>query len=110
MAEPTLTQIFGAGAAQNSTTLTISKADLTGLTASANNSAESLFVALLLKAKDYLTTANYDANTDQSVTIVTPDFGAQSLVTRNNTQYRQYVQTVNLYKVDNSSAIDPDDF
>ena len=110
MAEPTLTQVFGAGATQTSTTLTITKADLTGLTASANNSAESLFVAILLKAKEYLTTVNYDANIDQSITVVTPDFNAQSLVTRNNTQYRQYTQTVNLYKVDSSSAIDPDDF
>jgi hypothetical protein len=110
MAEPTLTQVFGAGATQTATELVISKADLTGLTATANNSAESLFVAILLKAKEYLTTINYDANIDQSITVVTPDFNAQSLVTRNNTQYRQYSETVNLYKVDSSSAIDPDDF
>lgn len=110
MAEPTLTQVFGAGATQTATTLTIAKADLTGLTASANNSAESLFVALLLKAKEYLTAANYDSNIDQSVTIVTPDFNAQSLITRNNQQYRQFTQTVNLYKVDTSSTIDPDDY
>lgn len=110
MAEPTLQQIFGAGATQSATELILSKADLTGLTASANNSAESLFVAILLKAKAYLTTANYDANIDQSVVIETPGFNAQSLVTRNNTQYRQYSETVNLYKVDSSGAIDPDDF
>lgn len=110
MAEPTLTQVFGAGAVQDATTFTITKADLTGLTASANNSAESLFVAILLKAKSYLTTVNYEANIDQSVVIETPGFNAQSLVTRNNAQYRQYSETVNLYKVDSSSAIDPDDF
>jgi hypothetical protein len=110
MAEPTLQQVFGANATQDTTTLTISKADLTGLTASANNSAESLFVAILLKAKSYLTATNYEANIDQSITIETPGFNAQSLVTRNNVQYRQYSETVNLYKVDSSSAIDPDDF
>ncbi len=110
MAEPTLQQIFGTNSTQTATELVISKADLTGLTASANNSAESLFVAILLKAKSFLTTANYDLNIDQSVTVVTPDFNAQSLVTRNNIQYRQYSETVNLYKVDSSSAIDPDDF
>ena len=87
MAEPTLTQVFGTNAAQTATTLTITKADLTGLTASANNSAESLFVAILLKAKSYLTTTNYEANIDQSVVIETPGFNAQSLVTRNNAQY-----------------------
>ena len=53
MPEPTLTQIFGAGAAQTATVLTIAKADLAavGLTASSTNTAESLFVALLLQAK-----------------------------------------------------------
>lgn len=110
MAEPTLTQIFGAGATQTATTLTITKADLTGLTASANNSAESLFVAVMLKAKSSLTPANYDANIDQSVVIETPSFNAQQLVNRGDTQYRQYTEEVRLYKVDPNSAIDPDDF
>ena len=112
MAEPTLQQVFGDNASQNATTLTISKADLSslGLTPSANNSAESLFVAILLKAKQYLSVANYEANIDQSITIATPDFNAQSLVTRNNQQYRQFQEVVNLYKVDSSSTIDPDDY
>lgn len=110
MAEPTLQQLFGANATQNATTLTISKADLIGLTASANNSAESLYVAILLKAKQHLTVANYEANIDQSITITTPDFNAQTLITRNNQQYRQFTESVNLYKVDSSSAINPNDY
>ena len=110
MAEPTLQQVFGANAVQDATTLTISKADLTGLTASASNRAEALFVAILLKAKSYLTETNYDSNTDQSITIVTPDYNAQSLVTRGTQQYRQYTENINLFKIDNTGAIDPDDF
>ena len=110
MAEPTLQQVFGANATQTATELTITKADLTGLTASANNTAESLLVGILLKAKQQLTTANYEANIEQGVVIETPGFNAQSLVTRNNAQYRQYTEEVRLYKVDSSSAIDPDDF
>lgn len=110
MAEPTLIQVFGAGATQTATTLTISKADLIGLTPASDNTAESLVVAILLKAKQQLTTANYEANVEQNITIVTPDFNAQSLVTRNNQQYRQYTENVNLYKLDNSATIDPDDF
>lgn len=112
MAEPTLQQVFGANATQDATKITIQKADLAGvgLTASANNSAESLLVAILLNAKTTLTPANYETNIDQSITIETPGFNAQSLVTRNNTQYRQYTQTVNLYKVDSSAALNPDDF
>ena len=111
MAEPTLQQVFGANATQTATALTIAKADLTGLTASATNTAESLFVAILLKAKAYLTQANYETNIDQSITITTPDFAAQSLVTRqDNQQYRQFTETVNLHKLDNSNQIDPDDY
>jgi hypothetical protein len=112
MAEPTLQNIFGASATQSATTLTITKADLAavGLTASATNSAEALFTALILLAKSYLTQTNFDANTDQSVLIDFPSFNAQSLVTRNNQQYRQHVVTVNLYKPDNNAAIDPDDY
>ncbi len=112
MAEPTLTQIFGAAATQNSTTLAIAKSDLTavGLTASANNTAESLFAALLLLAKTYLTQANFDVNIDQSVT-VTPGFN--SIVQRDSgagvfTEYRQFAYNVTFHKLD-SAALDPDD-
>jgi hypothetical protein len=45
-----LSQLFGGGATQTSATLTISKADLIGLTASSSNTAESLLVAILLTA------------------------------------------------------------
>lgn len=50
MAEPTLTQVFGSGATQDATTITISKSDLTeiGLTPDANNSAESLLIAEIM--------------------------------------------------------------
>ncbi|MBC1242280.1 hypothetical protein GNE10_35350, partial [Nostoc sp. 2RC] len=57
MAEPTLTQVFGANATQDATTITITKADLTGvgLTAASENTAESLFTAIVLKAQTALT-------------------------------------------------------
>ncbi len=112
MAEPTLTQVFGASATQSSTVLTISKTDLAvlGLTASANNSAESLFVALLLQAKATLTPTNLETNADQSVSVAESDFNFQTLVTRNNQTYRQSTYSVNLQKIDNSSIIDPDDY
>lgn len=111
MAEPTLQQLFGANAAQTATTLTISKADLSsvGLTASATNTAESLFVALVLNWKQQLTEASQTNNPDQSITI-TDGFPPQSLVTRNNQQYRQNSYAVNLQKPDTSALIDPDDY
>ena len=46
----TLTDLFGSGATQNATSLTIQKSDLVGLTPSSSNTAESLLVAILVKA------------------------------------------------------------
>ncbi len=111
MAEPTLQQVFGANATQNSTTLTISKADLAvvGLTASATNTAESLIVALMLLAGLYLKPTNQDTvNTDIQVTIA--DSGFPQLVSRNSAQWRQVTYNVNLQTADNGFAIDPDNY
>lgn len=112
MAEPTLTQVFGAGAIQDATTLTIAKADLSavGLTASATNTPESLFVALLLLAKNQLSTANQELNVEQSITLSEQDFDFQTLVTRNNQTYRQSTYTVRLQRLDTTATIDPDDY
>lgn len=107
MAEPTLQQVFGANATQDSTTLTIYKSDLTGLTASANNSAESLFAAVTLKAQVQLNDTNQANNPDQSISI---DTGIGSITTRNNQNYREYSLTITLSKLDTQSAIDPNDF
>lgn len=112
MAEPSLTQVFGAGATQTTTTLSIAKADLAtlGLTASATNTAESLFVALLLQAKLALLPANLETNPDQSISVSEADFNFQTLVTRNNQIYRQSTYSINLQKLDTGATIDPDDY
>lgn len=109
MPEPTLQEIFGAGAAQDLTTITISKASLTGLTATADNRAESLLVGILLKAKSFLTPEAFDLNADQSVSI---EESFESLINRriNEEQYRQKVLSVNLHKAEPTSVIDPDDY
>jgi hypothetical protein len=109
MAEPTLSQVFGSGATQNSTTITITKADLAGLTASASNTAESLVIALALKWKSYLNQTNFDANIDQSLVV---SDGFSSLTTRGteNTPYRTDQIILNLSKIDTGSTIDPDDY
>jgi hypothetical protein len=45
-----LTDVFGPGATQTATTITIAKADLPGLTASPTNNGQQIFVALFLAA------------------------------------------------------------
>jgi hypothetical protein len=111
MAEPTLTSVFGANSTQNTTDLVIKKSDLAavGLTASAANNAESLFVAILLLAKQTLTQTNFDTNIDQSIYI---DTGFPSFTSRgtNNDSYRVDQFTLNLAKPDTSGTIDPDDY
>lgn len=109
MAEPTLTEIFGAGATQTATQLTVNKADLPGLTASATNTAESLLVGILLKAKEKLTTVSQDANIEQNLTVEESSF-SETLIQRNNQTYRQKTLSVNLQKLDTSAGIDPDDY
>ncbi|GAX41536.1 hypothetical protein NIES4075_25090 [Tolypothrix sp. NIES-4075] len=109
MAEPTLAAIFGSSATQSATQLTINKNDLAavGLTASATNTPESLLAAIVALAQINLGELTYDTNLDQSITITD---GTDSLVTRNNTTYRQKTKTIDFFKADTSSTFDPDDY
>lgn len=109
MAEPTLQQVFGTNAVQDATTITITKADLTGLTAGANNSAESLLAAINLKAKAYLTQTNFDANIDQSI-VIENGFSSFTIRGTNNDSYRLDQITISLAKLDTASTLDPDDY
>lgn len=111
MPKPSLTEVFGAGATQTSTTITIVKSDLAsvGLTATATNSAESLLTAILLKAKAHLTEANFEANIDQS-TVVGTGFKSTSIRGTNNTPYITDQLTVTLAKIDPQDPIDPDNY
>lgn len=109
MAEPTLADIFGVGATQDASTITIPKSSLPRLTPSANNTAESLLVGIVLKAQTVLTQTSFDANTDQSIYVSS---GFPSFTNRgaNSTQYRVDQLIINLAKIDASSTIDPDDY
>ncbi|MFM6724762.1 MAG: hypothetical protein ACKPJF_09995 [Dolichospermum sp.] len=110
MPQPTLTEVFGSGATQTATTFTISKSALAtvGLTATQDNSAESLLAAILLIAKINLTETKFESNIDQSIVI---DNGFKSTTIRgNNTQYLTDQLTVTLAKVDPLSPLDPDDY
>jgi hypothetical protein len=110
MAEPTLAQVFGDNASQTATDLIISKADLAsvGLTASGTNNPEALVVAILLKAASYLNEITQETNPDVQITISQNDF--QTLVTRNNANYRQVTFSVELQTPDINFTIDPDNY
>lgn len=111
MPEPSLAQVFGANASQTATELIISKSDLAsiGLTPSANNTAESLLVALMLLAAGYLSTTNQDSiNPDIQVTIADSDF--PQIVNRNSAKYRQITYNLNLQTIDSGFSVDPDSY
>jgi hypothetical protein len=107
MADPTLVEIFGAGASQSATAITILKADLPGLTASATNTGESLLAGIILKAAINLTPTNRDNNPDQSIAIET---GFDQIAYRGTTAYYQAARNITLQKTNTSAIIDPDDY
>ena len=111
MAEPLLTDVFGAGASQDATTITISKASLVGLTPSASNTAESLLAALLQTAQVSLSQANFNTNLDQSAIVAD---GIVSIISRNDgtgtfLSYRQKQFNVTFAAVD-TATFSPDDY
>jgi hypothetical protein len=105
----TLDQLFGAGATQDATTLTLSKADFVGvgLNGAADNSAQSLFVAIFLKAAQVLTEANQALDSTQLVTL---GRDLDSLITRDGNTYTRVGYSSNFDKLTPTTVIDPDDF
>ena len=111
MAEPTLQQVFGSNATQDNTDIIIKKSDLPGLTASNNNTAESLVVAIILKSADFLTATNRESNSDQSVVIgEMSETITTSFVNNQTVRYNQKTIPIELYKPQGSISINPMDF
>ncbi len=99
--DKSLPELFGTGAAQTATNFTIQKASLAStrvpiafqaLLALANNSAESLLIALILKAWE-----NQDTSPDAQVAIFGPDVQLVSLVSDGvSAIFEQYVFSVRI--------------
>jgi hypothetical protein len=110
MAEPTLTDIFGAGATQTPTTITLLKSDLP-MTAATVNRGEQVLAAIAKKASTVLTSATFDVDIDRSVAIQT---GFDSLVYRTiATVTETLLQTqlvFNFTKPQITSGVTPDDY
>ncbi len=110
MAEPTFTEVFGTGATQDATTITILKADLP-MTAAAVNRGEQCFAAIVKKASANLTSANFATNQNQSITIAS-GFDSLTYRTIGSTQETllQSQLTLNFAKAQASSGVTPDDY
>lgn len=110
MAEPTLLSVFGFGATQTLSSLTIAKADLAsvGLTAQVENTAESLFVALLLLAARELTEPNRAPDlVNRNVTI---PYGGQDITGGTTNPSLRDAYSVLLYRPYSLDPVDPDNF
>jgi hypothetical protein len=110
MAEPTLQEIFGAGATQDATTITILKADLP-MTAAATNRGEQVLAAIAKKASTVLTPTAFNGNTNQSINIA-PGYDSLVYRTVGGTQESliQTQLTFNFAKVQSTTGITPDDY
>jgi hypothetical protein len=110
LAEPTLQNIFGAGATQTINTITIVKADLP-MTATASNRGEQVFAAIAKKASLELTSANFGTNPDQSISISS---GYNQTVYRtingNPVEHLQVPLTIAFTKPQTTAGITPDDY
>lgn len=108
MAVPTLADVFGPAATQTATTITISKADLPTLTATATNSAQQLLAGILLKAGQYLTPEKHDADPDAKIEIA---YTGQSVVPgTGGTNSRQDTYSLVFYKSVPAEQVDADDY
>jgi hypothetical protein len=110
MTQPTLQQVFGAGATQDATTITILKSQLP-MTAAAVNGGEQIFAAMFKKAETFLTPETFTTNTDQSISIV-PSFDSLTYRTigGQSATFLQTARTVNFAKEQANSGISPDDY
>jgi hypothetical protein len=110
MAEPTLQEIFGAGATQDATSITILKSDLP-MTSAAVNRGEQCFAAIVKKASSTLSTTDFATNGDRSISIAP---GYDSLIYRTiGTVQETLLQTqlnINFAKVQATAGVTPDDY
>jgi len=111
MPEPTITDVFGPGATQTATTLTILKSDLPTLTPVAANRGEQMFMGIVLRAQGNLTPAARNLDLDRSIAIE-PAFDQVTTRTVGGTtnNYYQSGLTITAQKVNTNSAIVANDY
>lgn len=111
MAKPTLIEVFGPGALQDSNYLTIAKSSLaqnSGLTALSSNSPEGLLAAVLLQAAKSLTE---DARaTEPAIRQVAVSYNGQDLIEQGGQNFRRDVYIVALYTPTQVVSVDPDNY
>lgn len=106
--EPTLEDIFGAGTTQTATTISIPKANLTGLTVLAVNTGEQLAAGLALRMEQGLKETTFSTNINQNI-YVTRGSNFNTFRGENNTNYTVRQLIFNFSELDEGD-IDPDKY
>jgi len=111
MPEPTIVDVFGPGATQTLTTITILKSDLPTLTPAANNRGDQMFMGIILRAQANLTVAARNLDLDRSIAIE-PSFDqvVSRTVGATTNNYYQSGLTISAQKINTNTAIDADDY
>lgn len=113
MAEPTITEVFGASATQNTTSLTIQKAPMAefGLTATGTNTAESLLGGIVAVAAKNCSEANRAGDrANRNLTISPAGFDVVEDPAGSGQYYRRDIYTVILYKSEPNTPLSLNDY
>ena len=113
MAEPTLTEVFGTGATQTSTGLTVTKAPMSefGLTATGTNTAESLLGGIVAVAAKNLSEANRaNDRVNRNLTISPAGFDVVEDPAGSGQYFRRDIYTVILYKSEPNTPLSLDNY
>jgi hypothetical protein len=106
MAEPTLEQVFGPGTTEDANSITIPKANLPGLTAAANNRAESLLLGIVQRGETFLTSVAFAANPDQSLIL---GYAGRDLTSRDGSDNVRHNYFLSAFVPTPINAVTPDD-
>jgi hypothetical protein len=116
MAEKTIAQVFGTGAARLTSGATTPSAGLfipdsifiaAGLTSPATATAEGHVAAIVVALSATLVEADYTADTINSIYVSS---GFSTFVTRGTDSYRVDQKIFNLAKIDSGATLDPDNY
>lgn len=111
MAELNLAELFP-GATQTSTTITIPKSALPTLTALAENRAEALFAAMVIRANEVFTTTARDADPTRSISVErdSPRIDRVFSSTGEESNYLVRTLSVNFYEPYTDTPWDADNY
>lgn len=109
MAKKTLGDTFGSNSYQDANMVFIAKSGLVsqGLTATANNTGQSIIAALLKLWVTVFTTGNRTTNVDETVTVT---YDGQTGRNEGNNLYRVDTYRIQLFKLTPPQDADPDDY